>query len=104
MLWMMLSEEMTQQYRCMTFWYKFHYCTRLSFYSAQKLDGNQITMPQTLSDSQEHVDWVFGEMPLQRRNMKSKVHDINIFNILTIIYSARFFIFFSLIRLASTLR
>ena len=73
-LWMILSEKMTEQYQCMTFWYKFNYCDGMSFNSTQELDyGN--TMSHNLSDVQGTNQWLFAEMPLERRYIKSKVFD-----------------------------
>ena len=72
-LWALLSEDMTEQYQCMTFWYTFYYCDGMSFYSTQEFTSHTLQMYQSLSDVQGYVQWVFGEMPLERFHAKSKV-------------------------------
>lgn len=67
-----LSEEMTALYQCMTFWYKFNYVDGMSFKSVQQVGENAIELSHSLKITTDH-DWVFGEMPLQRLYMKSKV-------------------------------
>ena len=66
-----LSEELTALYQCMTFWYKFIYVSGMSFKSGQALDGNRIELSHSLKGTSG--EWVFSEMPLQRRYIKSKV-------------------------------
>lgn len=73
-LWVNLPEEMTEQYQCMTFWYKFSFCSGMSFQSTQELVGwNTIQMTYSLTDKQENNRWLYGEMPLERRRAISKV-------------------------------
>ncbi|CAB4024986.1 MAM and LDL-receptor class A domain-containing 2-like, partial [Paramuricea clavata] len=67
-----LNEEMTALYQCITFWYKFHNVTGGSLKSIQKLfDGNVIELSHTLEATTEQ--WVFSEMPLQRKYTNSKI-------------------------------
>ena len=66
-----LSVEMTALYQCMSFWYKFRKTTDMSFRSIQMLDGNENELSHSLEGT--NGEWVFSEMPLQRRNMESKV-------------------------------
>lgn len=66
-----LSEEMTALHQCLTFWYKLHYVYDMSFKSVQEVGGNVIELSHSLEITNGH--WVFGEMPLQRLYMKSKV-------------------------------
>ena len=55
----------------MTFWYQVNYVDGMSFKSSQEVDGNVIELWHSLEATTRN--WVFGEMPLQRRYMKSKV-------------------------------
>lgn len=66
-----LPEEMTALYQCMTFWYKLHHVDGMSFKTIQEVGGNVIELSHSLEIISGH--WVFSEMPLERRYMKSKV-------------------------------
>ena len=55
----------------MTFWYKFHYVMTMSFKSIHVLDGNVLELSHSLMGASGL--WVFSEMPLQGRYIKSKV-------------------------------
>ena len=68
-----LSKESTALYQCMSFWYKFgtvHY--GMSFISTQVLGWKKNSLSHSLIRNSAQ-QWLFGEMPLQRQNMKSKV-------------------------------
>ena len=77
-MWVTLSEKVTRQYQCMTFWYTFDYCNGMSLRSIQEHEWNTIQMLHSLSDAQENNRWLFGEMPLERRNVKSKVNQFQL--------------------------
>ena len=64
-----LPKEMTSLYQCLTFWYKARYVR--SFKSIQILDGNVNELWHSVKITTG--EWVFGEMPLDRRYTKSKV-------------------------------
>jgi hypothetical protein len=66
-----LSKERTALYQCMAFVYKFRYVMSMSFKSIQVLDGNVLELSHSLMGASGL--WVFSEMPLQRRYIKSKV-------------------------------
>jgi hypothetical protein len=79
-LWTTLSEDMSGQFQCMTFWYTFYYCTGMSFYSTQEFASHayELQMNHTLADVEGNVQWVFGEMPLKRFHGQSKVSTPNL--------------------------
>lgn len=66
-----LSDKLTALYQCLTFWYKWNYVNGMSFKSVQKVEGNVNELSHSLEITTGY--WVFGEMPLQRRFIKSKV-------------------------------
>ena len=74
---LVLSKEVIiADYQCMTFWYKSRYTTGMTFKTMQLYDWNMIELSHSLRTANEQ--WVFGEMPLKRDVMKSKVLNWNI--------------------------
>ena len=64
---------MTVLYQCMTFWYKAYVVLGMSLTTIQVLDRNEDLNKMSQSIDIVNGQWLFGEMPLLRRFMRSKV-------------------------------